>query len=152
MSVPPNELEMKQAFVKAHSPVNKIRRISISAHIALDWLKGHLRPYTTNLPADAEIVSMHVEPLQFYSSETIAQQLIVLVLRSEEFAEVENGTVIPFFDVTCQTTTAEFHTVEGSQDDHYISEQACGNCEAVFAIATEPKFCPNCGARNLHLT
>lgn len=132
MSVPPNELEMKQAFVKAHSPVNKIRRVTVSPLFAMEWLKGNMRPYQTNLPADAEIVSMHVEPLQFYSSETIAQQLIVLVLRSEEFTEVENGTVIPFFDVTCKTTTAEFRTVEGSQDDHYISEQT--------------------GARNLHLT
>lgn len=48
-------------------------------------------------------------------------------------------------------STAEFHTVEGSEDDYFISQQQCGSCEATFAIAMEPKFCPNCGARNVRL-
>lgn len=103
MSVPPNELEMKQAFVKAHGPVNKIRRVTVSPLFAMQWLKGNMRPYETNLPADAEIVSMHVEPLQFYSSSVIAQQQVVIVIRSEEFSDVADGALIPDFTVVCTT-------------------------------------------------
>lgn len=91
--------EPKLNEAKFYTP--RIRRVLLSPELAMMWLKGIDRPYITDLPADAELIEMRLEPLPTYNRSIAAQSAISFLVRSDSFEPVEQGAQIPELNVTC---------------------------------------------------
>ena len=83
----------------------RIKKVKMSPVLALQWLQGIDKPYATNLPYDVRLVSMYVEPSDFYDLHIHCQQVIVFTVESESFDDLKDGDKIPEF--VCEVTTKE---------------------------------------------
>jgi hypothetical protein len=70
----------------------RIAKVEISPLIFTDWLKGVDKPFTTNLPKDAQIFGVEWDYLR---------NVIVVLAASKEFDVVPEGFTPPKFDVIC---------------------------------------------------
>lgn len=80
---------------------SRVKRVLLSPEFALMTLRGIERPFTTDLPADAELIEMRIEPSAVYHPGIKAQSLIALLIRSDSFESVEAGAQIPELMVIC---------------------------------------------------
>jgi hypothetical protein len=79
----------------------RLKRLLMSPEFAMMMLKGVERPYTTDLPADAKLIEMRIEPSAVYHLGIASQSILSFLLTSESFDELKDGELIPDLNITC---------------------------------------------------